>query len=75
MKITGTSSYILVETDEKKVKIQGELLVDGFVAYANTIRYWEAPEETVRVNETEKIKIIEGVLAESARTGFRITFD
>lgn len=37
MKITGTSSYIEVELDGKIVKIEGEILVGGFVAYKDTI--------------------------------------
>lgn len=75
MKITGTSSYILVETGDKKAKIQSELLINGFAAYADTMQYWEAPDNENTVSESEKQSIIHAVLAESERTGFRITFD
>jgi hypothetical protein len=30
MKITGTSSYVEVQIDDRVVKIQGEMLVGGF---------------------------------------------
>ena len=43
MKITGTMSYIKVEIDEKVVKIDGEMIVGGFVAFKNTIKKWESP--------------------------------
>jgi hypothetical protein len=37
MKITGTSSYIKVEIDGKVAKIQGKMIVNGFVALKDMI--------------------------------------
>ncbi|MFD0671925.1 Imm74 family immunity protein [Cohnella sp. GCM10027633] len=43
VKITGTRSYIIVEINGKTVKIPGEMIVGGFVAYKNAIIEWEEP--------------------------------
>ena len=47
MKITGTSSYIKVEIDNKMVKIKGEMIVGGFLAYSDSIKNWESPHDNL----------------------------
>ena len=44
-KITDTNTYIDVEIDEKLVRIQGELVVGGFVCYKDSIKEWIIPFE------------------------------
>jgi hypothetical protein len=75
MKIKGTSSYITVEIDNKTVKIQGEMLVNGFVAYADTIKYWEPPYQYIEIDETTKAKIIKDVIDETQNSNFVIQFE
>jgi hypothetical protein len=75
MKIKGTSSYITVEIDDKTVKIQGEMVVGGFVAYADTIKNWEPPFDNIKIDEATKAKIINGVVNESQNFGYKIQFE
>lgn len=75
MKIKGTSSYITVEIDNKTVKIQGEMLVNGFVAYADTIKHWEPPYQRIEIDENTKAKIIRDVIDETKNSNFVIQFE
>ena len=75
MKITGTSSYIEVEIENKVVKIQGEMIVNGFVAYSNTIAHWEQPYEHILIDREIKERIIKEVTDYSKNLNFRITFE
>ena len=36
MKITGTNSYIQIETDERVVRFSGERIVGGFIAFKSS---------------------------------------
>lgn len=75
MKITGTSSYIKVETDNKVVKIQGEMIVNGFVAYSDTIRNWEPPYENILIDGVTKTRLIKAITDETKDSKFKIEFD
>lgn len=75
MKIKGTSSYILVEIDGKTVKIQGEMIINGFVAYADTIKHWESPNENESIDEQTKQRIVEEVSAQINDDNYKIIFE
>ncbi len=75
MKIKGTSSYITVEIDNKAVKIQGEMLVNGFVAFADTMKHWEPPYQRIEIDENTKAKIIRDVIDETKNSNFVIRFE
>ncbi|WP_235192683.1 hypothetical protein [Erwinia mallotivora] len=45
MKITGMSSYIILEHNGRKIKVMGEMIVGGFVADLSTIKGFEYPYE------------------------------
>jgi hypothetical protein len=75
MKITGTSSYIKVEIDDKTVKIQGEMLVNGFVAFLDSVKNWEAPFDNVVIDAKTKADIIKGVIEETKNSEFKIEFE
>lgn len=60
IKIKGTLSYVKVWLDKRMVKISGEKVVNGFVAFKDTIREWSEPEG-VPVTEAEKKLIISAV--------------
>lgn len=65
MKITGTRSYMRVHMDDGRiVRISGELLIDGFVAYSNSIKTWKHPAG-VPIDEETKQYIIKKVLEKS----------
>ncbi len=75
MKITGTSSYIKAEIDGKVVKIEGEMLVGGFLAYSDTIKNWEKPYENIAIDATTKSKIINAIIEETKNSNFKIEFE
>jgi uncharacterized protein len=75
MKITGTSSYIKVEYDNKTVKIQGEMIVGGFLAYSDSIKNWESPHDNTAIDDLTKNAIIKAVIAETKNSKFIIEFE
>ncbi len=75
MKITGTSSYIKVEVDDKTVKIQGEMIVGGFLAYSDSIKNWESPYDSIAIDDATKSEIIKAVIAETKNSKFIIEFE
>jgi Immunity protein 74 len=74
VKITGTSSYILIEVDNKVVKVEGELLVNGFAAYTDTLKNWEPPHEKEMIDSDMKQKIIQEALDYTKDSHFKIEF-
>lgn len=75
MKITGTSSYIKVEYNNKTVKIQGEKIVGGFLAYSDTIKQWEPPHDDVTIDESTKMELIREVIDKTKDTNYKIEFE
>ncbi|WP_430509814.1 Imm74 family immunity protein [Gottfriedia solisilvae] len=75
LKITGTSSSIYIEFEGKIVKISGELLVNGFVAYVDSIKNWEPPYENMEISEEIKERIISAVIHQTKNSDFKIEFE
>ena len=75
MEITGTRSYIKVGMDGRTVKIRGEMLVGGFVAYMDTIIHWEPPYEHIMIDEKDKTEIVRRVIQETKDSDFKIEFE
>lgn len=75
MKITGTMSYIKVEIDGKIVKIEGEKVIGGFIAFKNTIKNWEPPYENEIIDEKLKQEIIQKVCDKTKNSHLVITFE
>lgn len=75
MKITGTISYIKVEVQGKTVKIEGEKVIGGFIAFKNTIKNWEPPYENEVIDEKLKQEIIEKVSDKTKNSHLVITFE
>jgi hypothetical protein len=75
MKITGTSSYIKVEYEGKTLKIKGEMLINGFVAYKDTLTTWEPPNDNVLIDEVTKSKIIMQIIKETKNKKFKVEFE
>lgn len=73
--IGGTNSYIRVELNGRVVKIEGELLANGFLAFKNSIRRWESPHEHELIDEATKDLIVYHVLEESQKKNFKIEFE
>lgn len=75
MKITGTMSYIKVEVDGRIVKIEGEKVIGGFIAFKNTIKNWEPPYENEVIDEKLKHEIISKITYETKNSHLVITFE
>lgn len=75
MKITGTMSYIKVEIDGKTVKIEGEKVIGGVIAFKNTMKNWEPPYENEVIDEKLKQEIIQKVYDETKNSHLVITFE
>lgn len=75
MKITGTMSYIKVEINGKTVKVEGEKIIGGFIAFKNTIRNWEPPYENEVIDENLKQEIMKKVTDETKNSHLEITFE
>ena len=75
MILGGTNSYIRVELFGKIVKIQGELLMNGFIAYKKSITKWESPNDNETIDDKTKELIIQHVFEESQKADFKIEFE
>lgn len=51
MKITGASSYIVLDIGGRKIKVQGERVAGGFVAEKKTMQRFEYPYEHIILTE------------------------
>lgn len=74
VKITGTRSYIRVEMDGKTVKIPGEMIVGGFVAFKKAIKEWEKPAHEL-IDEETKEKLIREVVNKTKDSHMVIVFE
>ena len=68
-------SYIKVEINGKTVKIEGEKIIGGFIAFKNTIRNWEPPYENEVIDENLKQEIMKKVTDETKNSHLEITFE
>ena len=75
MNITGTMSYIKVEIEGETVKIEGEKVIGGFIAFKNTIKNWEPPYENEIIDEKLKQEIIQKVSDKTKNSHLVITFE
>ncbi|ADL36292.1 hypothetical protein bpr_II355 (plasmid) [Butyrivibrio proteoclasticus B316] len=73
VRITGTSSYVNIEIDGRRIQISGEMMADGFLAYKGDIKKWDYPEENP-VTKEEKQMIIDAVTEKAADSDFTIIF-
>jgi len=77
MKITGTRSYILVEYDDRILKIKGELTMTAFYASLSSIDCWEPPFENAKVTDDEKRDLVSRVQKEEGKdpSRFKVIFE
>ena len=59
MKITGTSSYVMLDIDGKKIRAEGEMVVGGFVAEKSTMKQFEPPYESEPVTDVVRQRYID----------------
>lgn len=74
IRIKGTRNYIDVYIEDKVVRINGEMIVGGFIAFKDTIKEWRIPNN-IPITETEKDDIIAKVLEKTQDSHFIITFE
>lgn len=74
VKITGTNSYIILDYNGRKIKVEGEMIVGGFVAEKNTMKRYEPPFENELVTEEVKEKYIQEALKKTKGSHMVIQF-
>lgn len=74
IKITGTRTYIDVNYEGKEVRIMGEMIIGGFVAYKNSITTWSNPQGEI-IDERTKNDIIEKVIEKTQNSNMVIVFE
>lgn len=74
IKITGTRTYIDVNYDGKEVRIKGEMIIGGFVAYKNSITEWNNPQGEP-IDEETKNDIIQKVIEKTKDSHMVIVFE
>ena len=74
VKIKGTRNYIDVYINKKVVRIYGEMIVGGFIAFIDSIKSWSIPKDVI-ITEKEKEEIISRVIAKSKNSHMVIKFE
>ena len=74
IKIKGTKTYIDVCIEDRMVRIDGEMIEGGFVAFKDSMKEWKNPKG-VKLTEGEKNEIISKVIEKTHDSYFVITFD
>lgn len=62
MKITETNSYIILDIDGWKIRVQGERVVGGVVAEKKIMQRFEHPYENVFLSEDVKRMYVNGAI-------------
>jgi hypothetical protein len=75
MIIELTRSFLIVKIGDKTIKIHGELLADGFVAFKDYISHWEPPHHLEIIDEETKNDIIKHVIEKSNSKQLGIFFE
>lgn len=73
IKITGTSSYIEVEIDNKLIRIPGEMGDGYFLCYEECIKEWLTPEGQI-VTPEEKENLITRINEKQKKSSMKIVF-
>lgn len=55
--------------------IKGERLINGFLAYSDTLLNYEPPYEKEIISVDEKLKLINKIIAEGKNNNFIIEFE
>lgn len=72
-KIKGTRDWMDVYLDDgREVRLFGELLVDGFVAFVKSIRKWKGGEP---ISEEEKKELIDAIKERQKVSKVKITLE
>lgn len=74
MKITGTSSYIILDIDGWKIKVEGEMVIGGFYAEIKSMQQFEPPHEKTPLTDEIKQKYIDEAIKKTAGSHMVIHF-
>lgn len=74
MKITGTSSYIILDIDGWKIKAEGEMVIGGFYAEIKSMQQFEPPYEKTPLTDEIKQKYIDEAITKTADSHMVIHF-
>ncbi|MDX5631001.1 MULTISPECIES: Imm74 family immunity protein [unclassified Brenneria] len=59
MKIIGTNSYIILDDDGKKIKVEGEMVIGEFIVNVKSMKNFEPPYEKEELTEEVKKEYID----------------
>ena len=71
MKITGTNTYVEIETEARTVRFAGELLVGGFVAFIKSARLINGEPLTTEALD----ELVEAIRIKTKGSHMVITFE
>jgi len=74
MKVSGTSSHVYLDMDDRIIKAEGEMIVGGFVAYKSTMKF-EPPYENEPVSDESRQKYIDEALKKTKDSGMKLEFE
>ncbi|MFE8100758.1 Imm74 family immunity protein [Brenneria goodwinii] len=75
MKITGTNSYIILDDDGRKIKVEGEMVIGGFIADIKSIKNFEPPYKKEELTEETKREYIDKTIKKTVGTYMEIKFE
>ncbi|KAA8998186.1 hypothetical protein FJU30_17385 [Affinibrenneria salicis] len=75
MKITGTSSYIILDDGGRKIKATGEMLSGGFIAILESMKFFEPPHEKEELTEEIKKEYRDKAIKKTKGTSMEIKFE
>lgn len=67
MNITGTSSYIILDMDGRKIKAQGERVIGGFYAEIKSMQQFEPPHEKTPLTDEIKRQYMDEAIKKNGR--------
>lgn len=74
MNITGTSSYVILDMDGRKIKAQGERVIGGFYAEINSMQQFEPPHEKTPLTDEIKQQYMDEAIKKTAGSQMVIHF-
>lgn len=74
MKITGTNSYIILDIDGWKIRVQGERVVGEFIAEKKTMQRFEPPYENFPLTEDVKEMYVNAAINKTTNSHMVIQF-
>jgi hypothetical protein len=66
---------IIEDFEGKSIVVEGEMIVNGFVAYQSSMTHWREPNNHLLVTDEERERLIQAVLDDNKNKSFQIIFE